>query len=203
MKDPLFGNKVAGALLAAALIMVGIPVLSKTFGGHHGGHHSEGWPFPHYPEIDLGVSGGAAEAVPVDLGTLMAAADPARGARRSALCKSCHTFEEGGAQGTGPNLYDIVGRAVAGVPGFNYSGALTEFGGTWTYERLDEYLKNSQSYVPGTAMVQRFPKDEQRAELLAYLGSLSPSPLPFPEPAAPAPEAESDAEEEHASDDAH
>ena len=83
MKDPLFSNKLAAAVLAAALIIVGIPVLSKTFGGHHGAHHSEGWPFPHYPEIDLGVSANAAEAeAPPDLGTL--SGERKRGWRRAA-----------------------------------------------------------------------------------------------------------------------
>ena len=201
MKDPLFSNKLAAAVLAAALIIVGIPVLSKTFGGHHGAHHSEGWPFPHYPEIDLGVSANAAEAeAPPDLGTLLANANAAGGARRTALCKSCHTFEEGGANGAGPNLYDIVGREVASVAGFNYTGALQEFGGVWTYDRLNEYLRNSQAYVPGTSMVQRFAKDEQRAEILAYLGSLSANPVPFPAPAAPE---EAPAEHAETEDGAH
>ncbi len=111
------------------------------------------------------------------------------GERRSAICASCHNFEKGGPNGTGPNLYGVVGRAVAGHEGFNYTSALQEFGGEWTYERLDGYLTNSQEYVPGTAMVQRFPREEQRADILAYLGSLADNPVPFPEPA-PAEEAD-------------
>ena len=100
------------------------------------------------------------------------------------MCKSCHTFDKGGAQGTGPNLWDVVGRGVASVDGFRYSSALTGAGGDWTYERLDAYLQNSQAYVPGTAMVQRVGKAEHRADIIAYLRSLSDAPAPLPAVAA-------------------
>lgn len=191
MKDPLFSNKIAAAVLTALLLIFGLPQLTAALfgGGHHGGdgelHLAYGG------ELELDTGGGApAEAAPkADLGTLLAAASASGGERRAALCKSCHTFEEGGANTTGPNLWNIVGRAVASHAGFNYSNALKEFGGEWTYERLDAYIANSQAYIPGTAMVQRFPRDDQRADILAYLATLSDSPVPFPEPAA-APEAE-------------
>ena len=197
MNDPLFFNKIAAAVLVAMLMFFGLPQLADGLiggGGHHGGHEELKLAYP----IDYASAlPGEAEdeaAAAVDLGTMMASAEESIGARRASLCKSCHSFEKGGANGTGPALWGVVGREVAGVPGFNYSNALKEFGGVWTYERLDGYLKNSQEYVPGTAMVQRFPKDDQRAEILVYLGSLSDDPEPFPEPAAPADEAPEDAE---------
>lgn len=184
-KDPLFGNKAAAALLTAGLLIFGLPQLTKALmgGGHHGGEAEE----LHlaYCCVDLETGGGGgAEAAPVfDLGTALAKASVAGGERRAALCKSCHTFEQGGANGTGPNLWNVVNRPVASVSGFNYTSALKEAGGAWTYERLDAFLKNSQEYIPGTAMVQRFSRDSQRAEILAYLGSLSSSPAPYPAPA--------------------
>lgn len=196
MQDPLFGNKVAAAILTALLLIFGLPQLTKALigGGHHGGHGDE-LHLAYGGDIDLGISSAAAEAAPeLDLGTLLASASASAGERRAAICKSCHTFEQGGANGTGPNLWNTVGRQIASVAGFNYTNALAEAGGTWTYERLDAYLKNSQEYIPGTSMVQRFPRDAQRADLLAYLGSLSPNPVPFPEPAA-APEATEDLSE--------
>lgn len=192
MKDPLFGNKIAGAILAALLLFFGLPQLAKSlFGSSHGGGHEakseeEGHPFPQYPVAFAQDGAGAeeAEAEP-DLGTLLANASVAGGERRSAICRSCHTFEKGGANGAGPNLWDIVGRPVASHEGFNFTPALKEFGGTWTYERLDAFLENSAELVPGTGMAQRFPKPEQRADLLAFLSTLSDDPVPFPEPAAP------------------
>lgn len=183
-KDPLLSNKIAGAILAALLLIFGLPQLTAAIfgGGHHGGGHDEELHLA-YCCVELETSTAAVtEEAPADLGTLLATASVSGGERRAALCKSCHTFEEGGANGTGPNLWNVVNRPVAGVSGFNYSSALREFGGEWSYERLDGYLKDSQEYVPGTAMVQRFRKDDQRADLLAYLGSLSANPVAYPEP---------------------
>lgn len=199
MQDPMFFNKLAAAVLIALLLFFGLPQLATALrGGHHGGGHAEADanPFPQYP-IDFSSQGGAAveAAAPVDFATLLNAADPKAGERRAALCKSCHTFEKGGPNGTGPDLWDIIDRPVAEAAGFNYTAALKAAGGAWTYERLSAFLENSQAYIPGTAMVQRFPKAEQRAELIAYLRTLSDNPKPLP---TPAPVAEPAAEPEAA-----
>ncbi|MCI5046664.1 MAG: cytochrome c family protein [Aquisalinus sp.] len=190
-KDPLYWNKVAGALLLAGIFFFGLPILVYTFSGgaHHGGHHGE----EHHDEsnplglaypIEFSFDASAVAAEPeVDLGTLLANASAQRGERGAAICRSCHTFEQGGANGTGPNLYGIVGKQVASVAGFAYSGALQEFGGVWTYERLDGYLENSSSYIPGTSMAQRIRKDDKRADILAYLQSQGSMNVPFPAPA--------------------
>jgi cytochrome c len=188
MKDPMFFNKLAAAILVALLLFFGLPQLATALrgGGHHGGGEHElklAYPIEFQTE---GGHGGGGDVAPVDLGTLLAAASPAGGERRAALCKSCHTLDKGGANGTGPNLWGVVGRAVASHEGFNYTGALKAAGGVWSYDRLDKYLENSADYVPGTAMAQRFTKPEQRAEILAFLQTLSDSPVAFPAPAAPA-----------------
>lgn len=199
MQDPMFFNKIAAAMLVSLLLFFGLPQLAIALrGGHHEGGHGgeESHPFPQYPVAYAsgGETSGESAAAPVDFATLLAAADPRAGERRAALCKSCHTFDKGGANGTGPNLWGVVGRAVGGHEGFNYTGALKAAGGEWTFDRLSAFLENSQGYVPGTAMVQRFPKAEQRAEIIAYLNSLSDSPLPLPTPAAPAAETDAPAE---------
>lgn len=182
--DPLLSNKIAAAVLTAVLLVVGLPQLGKAVLG--GGHHGESDEL-HLAyccvELETASHGDVEEEAPFDLGGALAAANPAGGQRRSAICASCHTFEKGGADGTGPHLWGIVGREVAGVAGFNYTSALRAAGGVWTYERLDAFLKNSQDYIPGTSMVQRFPRDEQRVDILAYLGSLSDEPVAYPEPA--------------------
>ncbi len=195
--DPLLFNKIAGAVLAALLLVFGLPQLANAIigGGHHGKSDELHLAYCCVELEFASHGGGGEEEAPFDLGAALAAADPASGQRRSAICASCHTFDKGGATGTGPNLWDIVGREVGVVGDFGYTGALKAIGGVWTYERLDAYIKNSQEYVPGTAMVQRFPRDAQRVDILAYLGTLSDSPVAFPEPAAPAPEEESVLEE--------
>ncbi|HNS87820.1 MAG TPA: cytochrome c family protein, partial [Parvularculaceae bacterium] len=179
MQDPMFFNKIAAAMLVALLLFFGLPQLAAALrGGHHGGGHGDeaAHPFPQYPIEFAAASAGGEAAAPVSFETLLAGADPKAGERRAALCKSCHTLDEGGANGTGPNLWGVVGSPVAGKSGFNYTGALKAAGGAWTFDRLSAYLENSQSYIPGTAMVQRFPKPEQRAELIAYLNTLSNNP---------------------------
>ncbi len=189
MQDPMFFNKLAGAGLSALLIFFGLPQIALAVrGGHHGGHHAEGHPFPQYP-VAFATETAVEEGPKADFTTLLASADPAGGERKAALCKSCHTFEKGGPNGTGPNLWGVVGRKVASNAGFNYSKAITDAGGEWTFERLQAYLENSQAFMPGTAMIQKFPNPEHRAQIVAYLNTLSDAPLALPAPAAPAAEA--------------
>lgn len=182
--DPLLFNKIAGAILAAMLLVFGLPQLASAVmgGGHHGPSDELHLAYC-CVELETASHGGGEEEPAFDLGAALAAANPAGGQRRSAICASCHTFEKGGADSTGPHLWGIVGRDVGGVAGFNYTAALQSAGGVWTYERLDAYLKNSQEYLPGTAMVQRFPRDGQRVDILAYLGSLADNPVAYPAPA--------------------
>ncbi|MEO1013920.1 MAG: cytochrome c family protein [Pseudomonadota bacterium] len=181
MQDPLFTNKLAFAALAAILLVVGLPQLTNALFG--GGHHGGGELHLAYP-IEFEAGGGAAaeaEAEEESFAQKLASAAASAGERRAGLCKSCHSFEKGGANGTGPNLWNVVGRPVGGVPDYGYSSALKAFGGEWTYERLDAYLANSQEYIPGTAMVQRIGKLQNRAEIIAYLRSLSDDPAPLPD----------------------
>lgn len=207
-KDPLFGNKVAAAILLTVFIAFGLPIIIKTmtglFGGHHGaGHHDEANPFGlAYIPAEIAIEGGgaAAPAPEIDLGTLLANASASRGERAAGLCKACHTFEKGGADGIGPNLWGVMGRDVAAVSGFGYSGAMSGLDGIWTYERVDHLLENSQAFLPGTQMAQMVRKDEKRADILAFLQTLSDEPYPFPEPA-PAASAEGDAAADHGEDD--
>ncbi len=198
MKDPLFVNKLLFSVLTALLLFFGLPQLAGALmgGGHHGPHDKLHLAYP--IEFETGAEKGP-KAPEKTLAQLLAEASAKGGERSAAICKSCHSFEKGGANGTGPNLWDIVNRPVASVSGFGYTGALQGLGGDWTFERLDKYIENSQGFVAGTAMVQRFPKATQRANLLAYLQSLSDEPVPFPVPEVieeePAAEAAPEAEE--------
>ena len=135
--------------------------------------------------LPLSATGSAAPvaAAPVDLGTLLASADPARGQRTAQVCASCHTFDQGGANRVGPNLWGIVGRDIGGAGGFAFSPAVAGHPGAWTYEELDRWLASPARAIPGTKMAfngVRNPKD--RANLLAYLGTLGASRVPYPAP---------------------
>jgi cytochrome c len=122
----------------------------------------------------------------VDLGTLLAAANVEKGRQTALVCTSCHTFDQGGQDRTGPNLWGVVGRNVGSHKTFTYSSAFAAQTGSWTYERLDSWLTNPAKAVPGTKMTfvgLRNPED--RANVIAFLSTLSASPVPFPKPEQP------------------
>lgn len=111
---------------------------------------------------------------------LMSGADPEAGAKAFRQCKACHTVESGGANRVGPNLYGVVGRAVASVDGFKYSSAMQDHGGNWDVESLDAFLENPRKAVPRTRMSFRGISDPQdRADMIAYLNTQSDSPMTF------------------------
>ena len=116
---------------------------------------------------------------------LIAAADPAKGEAFARRCVACHTFEKDGGNKIGPLLWNVVNRPVASVPDFRYSQAMVAFseGGakTWTYEELDPFLTDPRGHVPGTTMAFPGIKNEaDRANVIAYLRTLSDAPAPLP-----------------------
>lgn len=128
-----------------------------------------------------------ASAIPAaptpDLGTLLASASAQKGKGTARVCASCHTFEQGGPDRVGPNLWAIVGRDIGSKAGFAYSPAVAAHQGSWTYAELDTYLTSPARAIPGNKMsFGGIRRAEDRANVLAYLGSLNTSPVPFPKP---------------------
>lgn len=123
------------------------------------------------------------EAADGGFAALLAAADPEAGAKVARKCTACHTFEQGGKNKLGPNLYNIVGMQVAANPDFRYSKALQEKSGeVWSYENLSAYLESPRTWAPGTKMVfAGLRKPEDRAALIAFLRSHHDNPPPLPE----------------------
>jgi cytochrome c2 len=133
------------------------------------------------PAADEKAEDAAGESGKPEVLALLAEADPAKGEQASALCKVCHTFDAGGASMVGPNLHNVVGADVGHVEGFNYSAALKDKGGAWTYERLDEWLKNPQAFAPGTTMAfPGIPDAKKRANVIAFLRSHTENPPELP-----------------------
>ena len=92
------------------------------------------------------------------------------------LCASCHSFNEGGRNAVGPNLYGVIGAPHGHVEGFNYSAALKGKPGPWTYEDMNAWLAKPSTYAPGTRMAfAGIANTQQRADLIAYLRSISPN----------------------------
>ena len=98
--------------------------------------------------------------------------DPVAGERAAAICSSCHTFNKGGANGVGPNLWGIVDRDIASIDGVRYSRALQGLEGTWTVEELDAFLAQPTSYVRGTTMTVGERREQRRQDIIAYLETL-------------------------------
>lgn len=180
-------NKVIGALLAAVFIVFSVSIVSDAMFAA---------PVPENPgyaieaaEAEEGVAAGGAPAALEPIGPLLASADAAAGEAVFRRCAACHTAESGGANKIGPNLWNIVNRPIATHEGFAYSNAMKEFsqGGSvaWDYEHLSNFLLAPKGYIRGTAMAfAGLKKPEDRADIIAYLRTLSDNPAPLPDPAA-------------------
>jgi cytochrome c len=127
--------------------------------------------------------GEAKPAGPAPIAPLLASADPKAGDQFAhRVCIACHTFDKGGKPGVGPNLYGVVGGPHDHEQGFNYSPAMEKFKGQpWDYDALNHWLYKPSTYAPGTRMsFAGITSDKQRADVIAYLRTLSDNPPPLP-----------------------
>ncbi len=172
-------NKILGALLGTCLVLVAVHIASGAI-FTPAKPAKPGYVIEVKEEQPKAGAGQAAPAeVPIE--NLLASASVDRGAQTAKQCQICHNLQEGQGPKVGPDLYGVVGRQVASVAGFNYSAPLKAKGGTWTFEALNKWLTKPSADVPGTAMTfAGIANEKQRADLIAYLNTLSAKPLPLP-----------------------
>ncbi|MBV6633689.1 MAG: cytochrome c family protein [Alphaproteobacteria bacterium] len=175
----LENNKIFGALIMAGLVAMMASFISRKI------VHPEA---PH--ETALEISGVETAVVasgptgPEPILAMLATADVDAGAGVARACAACHSFDEGGPNRVGPNLYNVVNASKAHLDNYSYSSALAAFEGEWTYEALNKFFYRPKDYVPGTKMNYVGLKDpEDRANLIAYMRSLSGSPVALPDEA--------------------
>jgi cytochrome c len=176
-------NMGVGALLGTVFVLMSVSIASE--GIFHSGHpEKEGFAIV-AEETGGEAAGGGEAATTVPIATLLASADPAAGETVFKKCASCHTPEKGGANKVGPNLWDIVNRPIASHEGFSYSAGMTTFSEghkiVWDFDHLSFFLEAPKKHVPGTAMgFAGLKKNDERANLIAYLRTLSDNPAALP-----------------------
>lgn len=144
------------------------------------------------PEVAAGDDNSGGPVERIDLRPLILAANPENGKAVFRKCQSCHTLEEGGKNGTGPNLHNIVGAGIGDHNNFKASESLKAIGGTWTYDKLDDYLESPKRLAPkGTMSFAGLKKPQERADVIKLLmaNSINPPAIELPAaaeaPAAP------------------
>lgn len=172
-------NKTAGAVLAALLaIFASKTVLDIAYKEHK--PEKPGWALP-ITEAPPTAKEAAAPFEAAKVVELLPKANPDGGQDSFKKCLSCHTPQKGGPNGTGPNLWGVVGRKPGSHAGFPYSDAMKGKGGEWNWEALATYLHDPKTAIPGNKMAFPGIKDNvELADVLAYMRKLSDTPAPLP-----------------------
>ncbi|MES2753301.1 MAG: cytochrome c family protein [Pseudomonadota bacterium] len=172
-------NTIAGWVLAACAGALGLSIVSGMY------FHAERPEKMGYPIEGVVEEGGAAAADEKPIGAMMAVADASHGAEVFKKCAACHTINQGGANGIGPNLWATMGEPIAqGKGGYAFTDALKKVGGSWDFEKMNAWLTSPRKFASGTKMTfAGLGNAQDRADVILYLNAQGSN---LPLPAAPA-----------------
>jgi len=172
-------NKIFAAVLVAGIVaMLGGFIAKKLVHPHKPAEFAY-----NVAEMEGSAGAGPAQEKKAEpILAMIATADVARGEKIAKACAACHSFNQGGANGVGPNMWGVVAGPKNHAPGFNYSGALEKNGELkWTYASLNKFLWKPKEYAPGTKMSYAgLRKPEDRAALIAWMRLQASTPAPLP-----------------------
>ena len=166
-------NKIAAAILVVALLVIGLNQIADSI-YRVKKPETQGYKIEGVAETKATAKGEVKkEEKLADIKVLLATANVAAGENAFKKCAACHTNVSGGASKIGPPMWGIVGKKSGSHPEFKYSSALAAHGKAWSVEELNAFLYKPADYIKGTKMAfAGIAKDEERANLIAYLSTL-------------------------------
>ena len=174
-------NKIIGAILLVALLVIGIGKVSNLVFKVNKPEKSN-----YKVELDVETAETKGDEEPVqreivDIAALLSTGDLAHGEKVFKKCSACHSIKSGGGNKIGPALYNVVGRKVAVLDDYKYSKALAEYEKNWSFEELNGFLLKPKDWIKGTKRAYAgLRKEKDRASVILYLNKYSDSPLPLP-----------------------
>ena len=174
-------NKIIGAILLVALLVIGIGKISNLVFKINKPEKSN-----YKVELDVESAKTKGDEEPVqreivDIAALLSTGDLAHGEKVFKKCSACHSIKSGGGNKIGPALYNVVGRKVGVLDDYKYSKALAKYEKNWSFEELNGFLLKPKDWIKGTKMAYAgLRKEKDRASVILYLNKYSDSPLPLP-----------------------
>ncbi len=140
-------NKIIGAILLVALLVIGIGKVSNLVFKINKPEKSN-----YKVELDVESAEIKGDKEPVqreivDIAALLSTGDLAHGEKVFKKCSACHSIKSGGGNKIGPALYNVVGRKVGALDDYKYSKALAEYSKNWSFEELNGFLLKPKDWI--------------------------------------------------------
>ena len=173
-------NKIIGAILLVALLIIGIGKVSNLIFKVNTPEKA-GYAINIESQTAKVETESGEEKEEIDIATLLSMGDLAHGEKVFKKCAACHSIKSGGGNKIGPALYNVVGREIGSLNDYKYSKALIKYGKNWSFEELNGFLLKPKSWIKGTKMAYAgLRKEKDRGSILLYLNKFSDNPLPLP-----------------------